>query len=240
MKIVCIAGAGLSTASGIPDFKGKNGLYTQQYENMQPEEILHVHTLFKNPELFYRFFRDKMLLGEVKPNAAHLALKELEDMGVLTSVITQNIDGLEFEAGIKNARQIHGTIHHYYCVNCAETYTLGYIQNTTGVPRCHCGGLIRPDVVMYGEMLNEQFNYAKNDVAEADVLLIVGTSFSVYPAASLIDYFKGGRVLVFNQGETTIDNGSLVTKIDEPLEIALPNFVEGLKQAALEQFTKKQ
>lgn len=234
MNMVCIAGAGLSTASGIPDFKGKNGLYTKKWRGHDPQEMLDIHTLSTQPELFYEFFRENLLLDNIKPNAAHHALRDLEEIGVLKSVITQNIDGLEAAAGIETVRQVHGSVHSFHCVNCGAPYTLGYIKNTTGVPRCHCGSMIRPDVVMYGETLPKDYDEAYTDVLTADILLIVGTSLSVYPVAGLVDLFNGKHIVIFNQGETSYDDDPRVVKSERPLETALPNFVKGLEYHVLE------
>lgn len=234
-NVVCILGAGMSTASGIPDFNGPNGLYKATYKGYDPAFLLNVNTLAFRPKLFYEFFREKLLVGNAKPNAGHYALKELADMGKLKAVITQNIDGLELVANIPNTYQVHGTIEKYFCVHCGLPYTKEQIKTMQGmrekdgVPICsHCGKLIRPQVTLYGENLDHEVtSKAQEAIYNSDLVLVIGTSFQVYPVASYLDYYNG-KVVVINQGDTTLD-GSCDLKIEEPAELYLPKLVNYLK-----------
>lgn len=206
-KIVFFGGAGVSTESGIPDFRSVDGLYNQKYD-YPPEEILS-HTFFvNNTAEFYRFYRDKMLCLDAQPNAAHLKLAELERAGRLTAVVTQNIDGLHQKAGSKNVLELHGSVLRNYCTVCGEFYGAEYIKNSVSVPHCEkCGGLIKPDVVLYEEGLdNKTVNSSVEAIANADCLIVAGTSLTVYPAAGLIRYFGGRHFVLINRDSTPADN----------------------------------
>ncbi len=203
--IVFFGGAGVSTESGIPDFRSTDGLYNQTYD-WPPEEILSATFFSTRPEEFFRFYRDKMLCLDAKPNAAHCKLAELEAAGKLTSVVTQNIDGLHQAAGSKRVWELHGSVHRNYCMDCHKAYSAEYILHSTGVPRCTCGGRIKPDVVLYEESLDsDTLNGAVRDISRADLLIIGGTSLAVYPAASLIYYYRGKRIVLINKSPTPYD-----------------------------------
>lgn len=200
--VTFFGGAGVSTESGIPDFRSTDGLYHQQYD-YPPEEILS-HTFFmRNPEEFYRFYRAKMLAPEVKPNKAHLALARLEEQGKLNGVITQNIDGLHQLAGSKKVFELHGSVHRNYCMRCGKFHSMEEIYHSEGVPHCECGGIIKPDVVLYEEGLDQSIlQGAVRAIREADMLIIGGTSLTVYPAAGLIDYYRGHKLVLINKTAT--------------------------------------
>lgn len=205
-NIVFFGGAGVSTESGILDFRSVDGLYHQKYD--YPPETILSHTFFvKNPKAFYRFYKDKMLCLDAEPNAAHLKLAELEQKGKLRSVITQNIDGLHQKAGSRRVLELHGSVHRNYCQKCGKSYDALYMKNSADeVPKCECGGIIKPDVVLYEEGLDQQtIRDSIYDIAHAEVLLIGGTSLAVYPAAGLLDYFKGEHLVVINKTPTPRD-----------------------------------
>lgn len=204
-NIVFFGGAGVSTESGIPDFRSQDGLYHQKYD-FPPETILS-HTFFMHhPEEFYKFYRDKMLCDTAKPNAAHLKLAELEDSGKLKAVITQNIDNLHQMAGSRKVLELHGSVYRNYCMKCGRFYGFSHMKESRGVPRCECGGIIKPDVVLYEEGLdNEILRDSVSAISNAQVLIIGGTSLAVYPAASLIDYFQGEKLVVINKASTPRD-----------------------------------
>ncbi|MBQ8078252.1 MAG: NAD-dependent protein deacylase [Eubacterium sp.] len=206
-KIVFFGGAGVSTESGIPDFRSADGLYNQKY-NYPPEQILS-HTFYKqNTKEFYDFYRDKMLFLDAKPNAAHIKLAELEKAGKLTAVVTQNIDGLHQAAGSKNVYELHGSVHRNYCTKCHKFFGVDYIINNTPVPECDvCGGTVKPDVVLYEEGLdNNTIEGAVNAIAQADCLIVAGTSLNVYPAAGFIRYFSGKYFVLINRDPTPADS----------------------------------
>ena len=204
-NILFFGGAGVSTESGIPDFRSVDGLYNQQYD-YPPETILSHEFLLQHPEEFYRFYREKILILNVRPNPAHEKLAQWEREGSLRTVITQNIDGLHQAAGSKRVLELHGSIHRNHCTRCGKFYTAEQIAATTGVPRCDCGGTIRPDVVLYGESLDEKVLRASMDaLAHADLLIVGGTSLSVYPAAGLIDLYPGDRLALLNRTPTPRD-----------------------------------
>ncbi len=206
-NIVFFGGAGVSTESGIPDFRSVDGLYHQQYD--YPPETILSHTFYtRKPDEFYRFYRNKMLFLDAKPNAAHLKLAQLEQEGKLKAVITQNIDGLHQAAGSKNVLELHGSVLRNYCENCAHFHDVHYILNTNGVPKCEkCGGPVKPDVVLYEEGLDSNIiNNAIRYIHDAKVLIIGGTSLAVYPAAGLIDYFHGDKLVVINKAPTPRDS----------------------------------
>ena len=206
-KIVFFGGAGVSTESGIPDFRSTDGLYNQKYD-YPPEQILS-HTFFvTRPEEFFRFYRDKMLPLDAKPNAAHLKLAQWESEGKMTGVVTQNIDGLHQAAGSKKVFELHGSIHRNYCQKCGRFYPPEYIRDSKDpVPRCECGGKIKPDVVLYEEGLdNDVVNGAIHAISKADLMIVAGTSLTVYPAAGLVRYFRGRRLVLINRDATPMDS----------------------------------
>mgnify|MGYP000119690988 CR=1 FL=1 len=205
-NIVFFGGAGVSTESGIPDFRSVDGIYNQKYD-YPPEEILS-HTFFINKtEEFYRFYRDKMLCLNAKPNKAHLKLAELEKSGKLTAVVTQNIDGLHQLAGSKTVYELHGSVHRNYCMTCHKKYNAEFMLKTNGIPKCSCGGIIKPDVVLYEEGLdNNTVSGALSAISTCDTLIIAGTSLTVYPAAGFIRYFKGKNLVLINRDATSMDS----------------------------------
>lgn len=205
-NIVFFGGAGVSTESNIPDFRSQDGLYHQQYDD--PPETILSHSFFKrNTREFYRFYRDKMIYRDAKPNPAHLALAKLEREGKLKAVITQNIDGLHQMAGSGEVLELHGSVLRNYCMKCRARYTVDRIIDSEGIPRCECGGLIRPDVVLYEEGLDsEVIARSLHYMEEADMLIVGGTSLIVYPAAGLIDYYRGQKLVLINQSETSADH----------------------------------
>ena len=207
-KIVVFSGAGLSTNSGIPDFRSANGIYNQKLNsNIRPEEIISHSFFMEYPEDFYKFYFDKMVYLDAKPNKAHLWFADLEKKGKVSSVITQNIDNLHQLAGSQNVIELHGTVMKNHCMKCHKYYDLKDILNKKIPPKCDCGGLIKPDVVLYEEGLNEDDIYkAVDEISKADMLIIVGTSLVVYPAAGFVRYFKGKYLVLLNKSETQYDN----------------------------------
>ncbi len=205
-NIVFFGGAGVSTESGIPDFRSTDGLYHQKYA--YPPETILSHTFFRSKtEEFYKFYRDKMLYLDAEPNEAHKKLAKWEAEGKLKAVITQNIDGLHQKAGSKNVLELHGSVLRNYCEDCGEFYSVEAVKNSESVPRCTCGGIIKPDVVLYEEGLdNKTLSAAMHAIQEADVLIIGGTSLAVYPAAGLIDYYRGNKLVLVNKTPTPKDN----------------------------------
>ena len=205
-RIVFFGGAGVSTESGIPDFRSVDGLYHQQYP-WPPEEILS-HTFYvRQPEEFFRFYRDKMLALDAQPNAAHLKLAELEKAGKLSAVVTQNIDGLHTKAGSNNVYELHGSVWRNYCQSCGKSYTPEFIRDSEGVPRCSCGGRIKPDVVLYEEGLDQSvLSGAIHAIRQADLMIVAGTSLTVYPAAGLLQYFRGKHLVLINRDATPYDS----------------------------------
>lgn len=201
-KIVFFGGAGVSTESGIPDFRSADGIYHQKYR-YSPEQVVSHSFFMQYPEVFYEFYKDKMMALEAKPNPAHRKLAELEATGKLTAVVTQNIDGLHQAAGSKRVYELHGSIHRNYCMKCGKFYDAQHVKSSEGVPRCECGGMIKPDVVLYEEGLDPAtVRGAVEAVSDADTLIIGGTSLVVYPAAGFIDYFNGKHLVVINKSET--------------------------------------
>lgn len=207
-SVVFFGGAGVSTESGIPDFRSTDGLYHQEW-SYPPETILS-HTFFvKHTEEFYRFYRKKMICPDAKPNAAHRKLALMEEQGKLSAVVTQNIDGLHQMAGSRKVYELHGSVHRNYCQRCGAFYDAQDILNSEGIPRCSCGGTIKPDVVLYEEGLDNQvIQGAVRAISQADMLIIGGTSLSVYPAAGLIDYFDGKYLVVINRDPTPRDRNA--------------------------------
>ncbi|MEG0763465.1 MAG: NAD-dependent protein deacylase [Oscillospiraceae bacterium] len=203
-KVVFFGGAGASTESGIPDFRSVDGLYNTRYK-YPPEEILSHHFFLNDTQEFYRFYRDKMLYKDAKPNAAHMALAALEKSGKLTAVITQNIDGLHQKAGSQNVLELHGSVWRNYCTSCGKLFTLDEILNMSLVPHCECGGVIKPDVVLYEESLDSGvMTKSVQALTQADLLIVGGTSLNVYPAAGLLQYFSG-KLVVINKTPTFAD-----------------------------------
>ena len=205
-SIVFFGGAGVSTESGIPDFRSVDGLYNQKYA-WPPEEILSRTFFDRKPEEFYRFYRDKMLCLDAQPNAAHKKRAELEAAGKLRSVVTQNIDGLHQLAGSKRVWELHGSVHRNFCMKCKTFHSVEFVRDSLKVPTCACGGMVKPDVVLYEESLNDRVvNGALRDIQGADMLIIGGTSLAVYPAASLIHYYQGKRLVLINKSPTPYDS----------------------------------
>lgn len=204
-SIVFFGGAGVSTESGIPDFRSEDGLYNQKYD-YPPEEILS-HTFFvKHTEEFYKFYKEKMNSLKYEPNITHIKLASLEKSGKLKAVITQNIDGLHQKAGSKNVFELHGTVLKNYCTKCHKFFDAEYIFNSNGIPKCTCGGTIKPDVVLYEESLNsENLSNAINSIIHADLMIVAGTSLTVYPASGLINYFNGKNLVLINRDPTPFD-----------------------------------
>ena len=205
-SIVFFGGAGVSTESGIPDFRSVDGLYNQKYD--VPPEVILSHTYYvRHTEKFYDFYRDKMLFLNAKPNKAHLKLAQLERAGKLGAVVTQNIDGLHQKAGSKTVYELHGSVHRNYCTKCGKCYNAEYILNGKGVPTCDCGGTIKPDVVLYEEGLDEQtVTGVVNAIRSCDTLIVAGTSLTVYPAAGMINYFRGNELVLINKDPTAADS----------------------------------
>ena len=205
-NIVFFGGAGVSTESKIPDFRSTDGLYNQQYA--YPPETILSHTFYmRRPEEFYRFYRNKMLFPDAEPNRAHKALAKLEQEGRLRAVITQNIDGLHQKAGSREVLELHGSVLRNYCTKCGKFYGLEAVLESEGVPRCTCGGVIKPDVVLYEEGLDQHtLQKAVYYISNADVLIIVGTSLTLYPAAELIDYYGGKKLVLINKSVTPMDS----------------------------------
>jgi NAD-dependent deacetylase len=212
-RIVFFGGAGVSTESGIPDFRSVDGLYHQHYK--YPPEVMLSHSFYEtHTEEFFDFYRAKMLCLDAKPNAAHIKLAEMERAGKLTAVVTQNIDGLHQMAGSKNVFELHGSVHRNYCLRCHKLYDAEFMLHSKGIPTCECGGTIKPDVVLYEEGLDTHtINGAVRAIERADMLIIGGTSLVVYPAASLVNYFGGHRLVLINKSATSQDaNADLVIK----------------------------
>lgn len=204
-NIVFFGGAGVSTESGLKDFRSEDGLYSMRYP--YPPETMLSHSFFMtHTEEFYAFYRDKLLCPDVEPNAAHRKLAELERAGKLTAVVTQNIDGLHQMAGSQNVLELHGSVHRSFCMKCRKRYDIQFVLQSAGVPKCSCGGIIKPDVVLYEETLDERvLDAAVRAISEADMLIVGGTSLAVYPAAGLIDYYSGKRLVLINKSSTAYD-----------------------------------
>ena len=215
-RMVAFTGAGCSTESGVPDFRSVDGLYRQTW-NYPPEEILSHEFFLQHPEEFYRFYRAKMLFPHAQPNPAHRKLAQLEAAGRLSAVITQNIDGLHQQAGSKRVLELHGSVHRNFCMDCGKPYPLDSILETEGLPRCSCGGLIKPDVVLYGECLDDRvLEQSIRELERADLLLVGGTSLSVYPAAGLLRYFRGSHLVLINKTPTDRDRDAQLV-IPQPI-----------------------
>lgn len=206
-NIVVFTGAGVSTESGLKDFRSSDGIYNLELEyDRTPEYMLSSKCFYNETNMFYDFYKKYMNSINVKPNITHKYLKKLEDSGKLKAIITQNIDGLHTKAGNKNVYEIHGTIYKNYCLNCNKEYDANYVFKSNGIPKCKCGGLIKPNVVLYGEMLPEdEYMNSLKAISNADMLLVLGTSLTVYPASSMINYFKGKYLVIINKDKTEYD-----------------------------------
>lgn len=206
--IAFFTGAGISTLSGIPDFRSKNGLYSNRYHGKKPEKILHIKYFNKHPEEFYAFYREKLLIDNIDPNVIHLFISELQQLGKEVTVVTQNIDGLHEKAGSLKIHNLHGTIHRNYCVDCKKEYDIDYIKQTDGIPYCkECGGIIRPAITFYGEFLyKETFKQARLDTKNADLLIVLGTSLVVYPASEIVSHFRGKHLVIINKKRTKFNH----------------------------------
>ncbi len=213
-NIVFFGGAGVSTESNIPDFRSASGLYTTSKSSKYPPEYMLSHTCYKrDTEDFYEFYKTKMIYPDAKPNLAHIALAELEKRGKLKAVITQNIDGLHQMAGSKNVLELHGSVHRNYCTKCNKSFSLDFILESSAIPICdECGGIVKPDVVLYEESLDMNvLNRALDYIQKAVVLIVGGTSLTVYPAASLVEYYRGNKLILINKSETNYDRRALLT-----------------------------
>ena len=206
-NIVFFGGAGVSTASGLKDFRGTDGLYNEKNNllNVSPEFMLSVSCFYSFTKEFYKYYKANMNSLNVKPNIVHEYLAKLEQLGKLKAIITQNIDGLHQKAGSKNVLELHGTIYKNHCIKCGKEYSAEYVFNSEDIPRCECGSIIKPNVVLYGEMLPEDFVLAEKYISECDLLIVAGTSLIVEPAASLINYFRGKNLVIINNDETPYD-----------------------------------
>ena len=204
--LVFFGGAGVSTESGIPDFRSVDGLYNQKYK-YPPEEIISATFFRERPEEFFAFYKEKMLPLGFEPNVTHKVLARWEREGKLSAVVTQNIDGLHQKAGSKNVLELHGSVLRNYCTRCGRSYSAAFVKNSSGIPRCDCGGIVKPDVVLYEESLDSDVMYrAARAISEADVLIVAGTSLTVYPAAGMIAYYRGSRMVLINRDHTPYDN----------------------------------
>ena len=226
-KTVFFGGAGVSTESGLKDFRSKDGLYHEKY-SYPPEEMLSHHFFLENTKEFYKFYRDKLNSLNYKPNITHIILAKLEEKGLLSSIITQNIDGFHQMAGSKNVLELHGSVWRNYCMKCHKSYEAETVFSSTDVPKCSCGGIIKPEVVLYEESLNqENLQQAIKEISTADLLIIGGTSLNVYPAAGLIQYFRGKNIVLINKEKTPYDKmcnlvfydniGKIMKKIEQNL-----------------------
>lgn len=204
-RIVAFTGAGVSTESGIPDFRSVDGLYSQKFD--YPPETIISHSFFqRNPKYFFRFYKEKMLPLGFEPNITHLTFAKWEDEGKLSAVVTQNIDGLHQKAGSQNVYELHGSVLRNYCMRCGKPYSAEYIRDSEDIPQCTCGGIVKPDVVLYEESLNmDTVDKAIESISQADMLIVAGTSLTVYPAAGLIRYYSGNRLVLINRDETPYD-----------------------------------
>ena len=218
-RVVFFGGAGVSTESGIPDFRSVDGLYNQKYA-YPPETIISRSFFEMRPEEFYAFYRDKMLWLDAEPNKAHKKLAEMEQKGKLAAVVTQNIDGLHQKAGSKNVFELHGSVHRNYCMDCGKFFRAEYIKKSKGIPTCDCGGVIKPDVVLYEEGLDDAtVRGALREISQADTLIVAGTSLTVYPAAGFLDYFRGSELILINRDPTPADRMATLVIHDKVGEV---------------------
>ena len=204
-NIVFLGGAGVSTESGLKDFKGENGLYKQKYDK-QAEYYLSVKCFYENPQDFYNFYKTNMNSLNIEPNITHYYLTKLEQKGKLKAIVTQNIDGLHQKAGSKNVLEVHGTIYKNHCIKCGKEYSADFVFNSKGIPLCKCGGIIKPNVVLYGEMLSEEYSLASSYIFKAETLIVAGTSLTVEPTCSLVKLFNGKNMVIINKDSTQYDN----------------------------------
>ncbi|MBO6302581.1 MAG: NAD-dependent protein deacylase [Ruminiclostridium sp.] len=219
---ICVfTGAGISCPSGIPDFRSADGIYNEKTKSRYSPEQIISHTVFvREPELFFEFYKSKMLYPEAKPNAAHIYFAELEKKGKKVSVVTQNIDGLHQAAGSTDVIELHGSVHRNYCMNCKKFYDMKYVKDFDGVPRCSCGGLVKPDVVLYEEPLDENATMnAIQRISECETLIIIGTSLVVYPAASYVRYFRGKNLVLLNKSSTSFDSSADLAIYDDVVNV---------------------
>ena len=226
-RIVFFGGAGVSTESGIPDFRGQDGLYRMKYA-VPPETIISASYFHAHPEEFFRFYRDKMLVLNAQPNAAHKKLAQWERAGKLHAVVTQNIDGLHQAAGSRRVYELHGSVHRNHCLACKKSYPASFIARSSGVPRCSCGGIVKPDVVLYEEPLDgEVIEGALAAIASADTLIVAGTSLTVYPAASFVSYFRGENLVLINRDPTPLDGQCTLVLHEKVGQVlgALPSYL---------------
>ena len=224
-NIVFFGGAGVSTESGIPDFRSADGIYHQSYK-YSPEQVVSHSFFIQHTEAFYEFYKEKMMMLDAKPNAAHRKLAELEMAGKLKAVVTQNIDGLHQAAGSREVLELHGSVHRNYCTRCGKFFDLATIMGMESVPRCECGGIIKPDVVLYEEGLDQTtLQKAVRYIQEADILIIGGTSLTVYPAAGLIDYYRGKKLVLINKSVTPMDDRADLV-INEPIGAVFERFLK--------------
>lgn len=231
-NIVFFGGAGVSTASGVPDFRSATGLYNRENNSEYSPEYMLSHEFFVNhPDKFMTYCKENLMIDGIKPNACHYALAKLEKMGKLKAVITQNIDSLHQEAGSKNVIELHGNLRDYYCTKCGKNFDLSYVKSFDTTATCdRCGGVVRPDIVLYGEGLDQNnINYAINLIANADVLIIGGTSLVVYPAAGLIDFYNGNKLVLINKDMTPQDNRADYL-INDDISKVMEELVEGLDE----------
>lgn len=203
-NIVFFGGAGVSTESGIKDFRGKNGLYKENKYNRPPEYMLSINCLLDEPDLFFKYYKENLNSLDIKPNVTHNYLAKLEEKGKLKAVVTQNIDGLHQRAGSKNVLEVHGTTYKNYCMKCNKSYPFDYIFNSDGIPKCECGGIIRPSVTLYGEMLPDDFIEAERVIKDSDLLIVAGSSLTVQPASSLVTLARN-KLVIINRSETPYD-----------------------------------
>ena len=219
-KTVFFGGAGVSTESGIPDFRSADGIYSEKYGRLSPEVLVSRSYFEAEPEAFFDFYRKKLLYPDALPNDAHLSLAKLEEAGLLSCVVTQNIDGLHQAAGSKRVFELHGSIHRNYCMECGKFYSAEAILKMKGVPKCDCGGIIKPDVVLYEEGLDEPtMRGALRVISEADLMIVAGTSLTVYPAASFLDYFDGSELVLINRDPTPADSRASLVIHDKVGEV---------------------
>lgn len=226
-RIVFFGGAGVSTESGIPDFRGQDGLYRMKYA-VPPETIISASYFHAHPEEFFRFYRDKMLALNAQPNAAHKKLAQWERAGKLHAIVTQNIDGLHQAAGSRRVYELHGSVHRNHCLACKKSYPASFIARSSGVPRCSCGGIVKPDVVLYEEPLDgEVIEGALAAIASADTLIVAGTSLTVYPAASFVSYFRGENLVLINRDPTPLDGQCTLVLHEKVGQVlgALPSYL---------------